>query len=197
MSERDDAAGVGKGLSNEDEALTGSFYVGDAESYRERLALQVEEQNAQREISEATGITDGEAVAELAGLGIRVDTLTALTLIPLIDTAWADGEMDERERAAILEAATRSGIDAGSTAYRLLEIWTLEAPSEDLINAWAGYVRALAKQLGSDGLARLRRNILGRARVVAQVAGDALDQSPHVSEQEERCLARLEATFGS
>jgi hypothetical protein len=182
-------------LESHDEQLTGAFYQGDAEGVRAHLQLKLEELSARREIATATGISDGEVLAELAGLGIRVDTLTALTLIPLIDAAWADGEMDERERDTILTAAGSAGIEAGSASHRLLEIWTLEEPPPDLTNAWKAYVHALCSQLSRHERERLEANILGRARDVAAAAGDASHRAPHVSEKEQRCIEELGRAF--
>jgi hypothetical protein len=182
-------------LESPDEQLTGAFYQGDAEGVRAHLQLKLEELSARREIATATGISDGEVLAELAGLGIRVDTLTALTLIPLIDAAWADGEMDERERDTILTAAGSAGIEAGSASHRLLEIWTLEEPPPDLTNAWKAYVHALCSQLSRHERERLEANILGRARDVAAAAGDASHRAPHVSEKEQRWIEELGRAF--
>lgn len=182
-------------LDSHDEQLTGSFYQGDAEELRMHLQLKLEEVSARSEIATATGISDAEVLAELAGLGIRVDTLTALTLIPLICAAWADGDMDGRERDAILAAAASAGIDTGSPSYRLLEIWTLEQPPADLTNAWKGYIHALCANLPGHQRERLEANILGRARDVAAAAGDALERKPHVSEQERKCIEELGRAF--
>lgn len=175
--------------------LGDAFFTGDAEAHREHLQLAMEEKAAQAKIAEATGIHDPSVLGELAGLGIRVETLSALTLIPLIQVAWADGEMDERERAAVLEAAAVIGLETDSTSYRLLEIWTLEAPPPDLTNAWRAFVKALQGQLESGEAKRLAKNLLGRAERVAKAAGDRLDRSPHVSEVERRCLDELRAAF--
>jgi hypothetical protein len=182
-------------LAEREQALGGAFYQAEAERHRGRLQLQVQEQNARDQIAEATGVTDSHVLAELAGLGIRVDTLAALTLIPLIEVAWVDGEMDERERNAVLEAAVNTGIEHGSTSYRLLEIWMMEQPPPDLTVAWQEFIRALSKQLPGEKADRLAANLLGRARDVAAAAGTALDRSPHVSSVEESCLAELQKAF--
>ena len=175
--------------------LGDAFFTGDAETHREHLQLAMEEEAARKAIAEATGIHDPSVLKELAGLGIRVETLSALTLIPLIHIAWADGEMDALERGAVLEAAAVIGLETDSTSYRLLEIWTMEPPPPDLFNAWKAFVGALKNQLGPDEAEHLAKNLLDRAERVARAAGDSLDQSAHVSEVEARCLAELRSAF--
>jgi hypothetical protein len=103
--------------------------------------------------------------------------------------------MDERERGAVLEAAAVAGLESDGMAYRLLEIWTLERPPEDLLNAWKGFVRALRHELSEGEAENLARNLLGRAERVAKAAGDALDRSPHVSEVEQEAIEELQAVF--
>jgi hypothetical protein len=186
---------VGDGIESQEQALADAFYRGDAEALREHLELEGEEKAARASLAAATGISDPGVVAELAGLGIRVETLAALALIPLIHVAWADGEMEERERDAILDACMAIGSDKDSTSYRLLEIWTLEEPPPDLTNAWRAYIAALSAQLSRSEAGRLETNLLGRAREVAAAAGSSLERSPHISSEEEACLRTLASAF--
>lgn len=189
--------GRGGSLEPEQARLADVFFTGDAKPHRDELDLAMEERAARVGIAEATGIRDESVLKELAGLGIRVETLSALTLIPLIQIAWADGEMDERERGAVLEAAAVIGLESDSTSYRLLQIWTLEEPPPDLLNAWKAFVAALKTRLEPGEVKRLAHNLLERAERVAKVAGDALDRTPHISEVESRCLVELRAVFAS
>jgi hypothetical protein len=182
-------------LNPQEDRLSRAFFDGRASVQRAHLALEAEERAARDLLAEATGIQDTDLLAELAGLGIRVETLSALTLIPLIVVAWADGEMDETEREAVLAGAASAGIEPGSTSYRLLEIWIEERQAPDLTNLWHDFTRALCQKLPPAQARRLKENVLGRARRVAAAAGDALEESPHVSELEEICLAELAEAF--
>jgi hypothetical protein len=175
--------------------LSDAFFDGEAAQHREHVALRAEEIAARDLIAEATGISDDRLLAELAGLGIRVDTLSALTLVPLIEIAWADGRLDAPERHAVLAGAVSVGIEPGSTSYRLLEIWMQEQHAPDLVALWRDFVGALCRQLDPEQRQRLERNVLGRARSVAAAAGDARERSPHVSEIEEARLAELAQAF--
>ena len=176
-------------------AMGGSFYIPKADELRQHLQLELEERAARDQIAEATGIADADLLAELAGLGIRVESLAALTLMPLIAVAWSDGEMDERERAALLDAAVESGIERASTSYRLLEIWTLEPPPPDFSNLWRDFIHALCRLLEPSEAERLEATLLGRAKNVAEAAGDALRRNSHISSREQGCLDVLAKAF--
>jgi hypothetical protein len=180
-------------LEPHERELEAAFFAGDAAA--ERARLHDAERAARDAISEATGIRDRQLLAELAGLGIRVETLSALTLIPLIEVAWADGEMAPAERIAVLEGAASVGIEPGSVSYRLLEIWIAEEQAPDLIRVWHDFTRALCAQLDPEEVRRLEEKVLLRARAVAAAAGDAAKRSPHVSEVESAALSRLSEAF--
>ena len=182
-------------LNPQEERLGSAFFDGEAAEQRARIQLQAEEQAARDPIAEATGITDSALLAELAGLGVRVETLSALTLVPLIEVAWADGEMDAAERERILTGAASVGIERGSTSYRLLEIWIEEAQAPHLPTLCHDFTRPLCEQLTPVEADRLEQNVLGRARKVAAAAGNTRDRSPHVSDVEEACLAKLAKAF--
>lgn len=179
-----------------EKALGSSFY--DAHPNTDLmtdLRLKLQEETARRELEEATGIHDREVLASLAGLGIRAETLAALTLIPLIQVAWADGRVDDEEREAILDGAVSTGIPAGSPSHTLLRIWMEDRPPVDMQVAWASFIAALKAQLDAQESAHLGEKILARARAVAEAAGDILGHGSMVSPEEEVVLKELSAVF--
>ncbi|HKA16277.1 MAG TPA: hypothetical protein VKH41_14735 [Myxococcota bacterium] len=176
-------------------AIEAAFYKDDPDSFRRALAA--EEAEAAGALGRATGIDDTDLLARLAELGIRPETLAALTLIPLIETAWADGVMDAKERAAVLHGATTTGIAPESASYRLLELWTVERPAREIAAIWREFIAALAKSLSARERAALRAKVIGRAWAVANAAGSFLDATPSVSAEEHAALDALEAAFAA
>ena len=176
-------------------SIEAAFYKKDVDAYR--AALAAEEVEAAGALGRATGIDDPDLLARLAELGIRPETLAALTLIPLIETAWADGVMHAKEREAILRGAATSGITPQSASYRLLELWTIEQPAGEITAVWKEFIAAIAKSLSARERAALRSKVIGRAWAVARAAGSFLDATPSVSAEERAALDALEAAFGT
>jgi hypothetical protein len=170
-----------------------AVYRGEVASYRDALAA--EESEAAGALGRATGIDDPALLARLAELGTRPETLAALTLIPLIEAAWADSVMDAKERDAVLASAATSGIHPDSASYRLLEIWTVERPAAELVTAWREFIGALVGSLTERECANLRRKVIGRAYAVANAAGGLLDATPNVSAEERAVLQSLDDAF--
>jgi hypothetical protein len=179
-------------------ALEEAFFKKQHEQQLAKIRLQQQEAEAREALAAASGITDDvELLDRLAALGIRAETLAALTLIPLVEVAWADGKMEGRERDAILRGAESSGIEPGSPSHALLEIWTKDRPAPELMDTWKGYIGALVAELSADQKWHLEEKIVGRARSVAEAAGGFLGLGSKVSAEEERMLKELERAFGT
>ena len=116
-------------------------------------------------------------------------------LVPLVQVAWADGRVDEREQEAVLQAAAEQGIDPGHPAYELLQNWLNEAPGPELFDKWQIYVQGLAQTLDAEAIRQLRADIMERAREVAECTGKLLGIGSGVSAAELRELKRLDLVF--
>ena len=175
-------------------ALDQAFFTKGAEPYREQLRVKEQERAAVDALRDASDIDDDGLLASLAGLGIRAETLAALTMIPIVEVAWADGQMDTKEREAILAGAESTGIDRGSPSHGLLRLWTEEPPAPALTEAWRAFIGALGGELSERERDRMRDRIVGRARAVAEAAGGFLGVGA-VSREERAVLEALEKAF--
>lgn len=176
-------------------ALEEAFFVRqDAELIR-RLRTGNESGIRKQALSAASGIIDDALLEKLVASGIESGTLAALTLVPLVAVAWADGSLDEKERAALLSAASGIGLDPAGPAYQLLTQWLAKPPGPHLLETWTDYIRGTSADLGEDARHTLQLHVLGRARRVAEAAGGLLGLASKVSAAEETMLAQLEGAF--
>lgn len=143
------------------------------------------------ELALASGISDEAMLRILLDLDIETSVLTALSLVPLVEVAWADGKMDPEERSAILAASTDQGISPGSTAHDLLASWLKHLPRPELFEAWCSYIEAVLEPLTPGEREELRIGLVERARHVAEAAGGILGVGP-ISGSERLVLARLD-----
>jgi len=174
-------------LSDRRKALEDQFFQKqDAE-----LLRRLKQTNARKQLSEASGISDAAALDAISSAGIGAETLAAISLVPLVMVAWADGQLEPKERSAVLQAVAAAGLPAGSPAYVLLERWLSARPATALLDAWRGYVAALPAPVRQS----LKADILGRARGIAEAAGGFLGLGSKISEDEKRVLGDLERSF--
>ncbi|HEU5056268.1 MAG TPA: hypothetical protein VFU21_07075 [Kofleriaceae bacterium] len=175
-------------------ALEEAFFRKQNEKQLAELRAELAAKKSKEELRTASGVTDEAALERLVALGVSGQTLAALSLVPLIHVAWADGKMDEREREAVLMAATGKGIDAGSATYKLLEGWLKQKPDPVLFDAWRAYINELSSSLVAGQRGLLKSQILAFAQTVAESAGGFLGMKS-VSAAEKAALAEIEAAF--
>ena len=147
------------------------------------------------ELTHLTGITNEQVLDALATLKIGGAATLVMSLFPIVEVAWADGKLDEKERKVILELAKSIGLDLGGAAFNYLSRWLDEKPEPSWHQLWADYVKALVAQMKPDDKAMLKATILGRARVVAEASGGFMGVAFRVSAAEKAVLAKLESAF--
>ena len=170
-------------------------------SERDQQLLQALREKAtskerKRALAEASGIADEDLLGQLDRLEVCGETLAALSLVPLIAVAWADGSIDVKERQAVLAAAEQRGIEKEHAGYQLLERWLAKKPDAKLLGVWKGYVAELCPTLSEPARNALKEDVLGRARAVAETAGGLLGLGNKVSKSEQAVLGELEEAFG-
>ncbi len=181
-------------LGDHKKALEESFFAKQNAALLERMRSQREKSARVEALGKASGIRDAQVVEKLVDLGLDDASWAALSLVPLVQVAWADGRIEARERDAILAAAAEQGVAAGSASRTLLESWLGTRPQAALFAAWDAYAAELVAQFDGDQRAALRSQIVERARKVAQSAGGMLGIAS-ISDAEKRVLAALEKPF--
>ena len=149
----------------------------------------------QQALADVSGITNQEVLRKLVELEISPGLLASLAVVPLVEVAWADGSVHERERKAILDGAAATGIGRGSVDYELLEEWLTQPPPASLLEAWVHYIAGLCEALSEQDRRSLELSLLSRARLVAEAAGGLLGLTSRVSAQEEAILGRMAKAF--
>src|SRR5262249_14868488 len=117
-------------------------------------------------------------------------------LVPVVAVAWADGSVDERERAAILEAAERNGVAPGGPGHALLESWLATQPPPELLETWSHYTRAICAGLSAADRQWLASFVLQRVRAVARTSGGLLGLLS-VSRSEQELIDHIEKQFAA
>lgn len=181
-------------LTSRKNALEESFFARENEKLLEQLRRKASLEARRKALSETSGITDDNILDQLINLDIHSETLAAFSLVPLVEVAWADGHLDQKERDAVVTAAEKDGLPKEGPVHELLQNWLERKPDGEMLRAWKNYARALAADLTPEARQTLRENLMERARHVAQAAGGFLGLGK-VSSAERRLLEELEQAF--
>jgi len=181
-------------LGDRKKALEESFFAKQNAALLEKMRAEREKEAAIESLARTSRIDDREILEKLVDLGIDAATWAALSLVPLVEVAWADGDVKDKERAAVLAAAQEQGIDSGTPSHALLESWLGTRPGPALFASWGGYATELAANLSPAERSALHRDIADRAFAVARAAGGILGVGS-ISEAEKLVLDALGKPF--
>jgi len=181
-------------LEERGRALENQFYENENQAKLAAMKEKLDTQGSKDELRKASGMSDDAVLDKLVALGMRSNTIAALSLVPLIQVAWADGKIQDNERTAILQGAHGKGLEQGSPGYELLQTWLTRPPQDELFSAWESYIKALTGQLNDEQNRLLKNQIVGFAKMVAAAAGGILGFGK-VSASEDKVLHRIEAAF--
>jgi len=176
--------------------LEEQFFLERDKALLEALREKTASKERRESLRDASGITDEALLDRLESQEINAETLAALCLIPLIEVAWADGDVDAKERQAVLEAAEAKGLEADHPGHELLRQWLARKPDAQLLTAWKDYVGTLSQTLDPSAMDALKTDLMVRARAVAETAGGLLGFGNKVSKSEQAMLDELENAFG-
>ncbi len=182
-------------LRDREKALEESFFAKQNEKLREAMRKREQAEASRAELTKVSGIADTEVLDKLLGLGIGPETWTALSVVPLVEVAWANGNVDDKERRAVLAGAEANGIAPTGPGYQILEGWLRNRPDGRLLQAWGEYIVGLCASLEPADKRALRDEVIGRARLVAKATGGFLGFGERISPEEEVVLQQLEKAF--
>ena len=138
-------------------------------------------------------LADLELCDRLIRIGVTGSAGAALTLVPVISVAWADGKIQD-PRAARHRRRRQRVRFSQPECRQLLEYWLGVRPSPNMMMAWVGYVRALARVMSAGDHDELRDSLVNLSQGVAAAAG-GIAGFGKVSSSEQKVLDQIHAAF--
>jgi hypothetical protein len=175
-------------------SLEEAFFLAQDRTLIERRAELRKMAESKEVLAKVSGITNEAVLERLVNLNVRPETLAALALVPLIEVVWADGDVDDKERATVLGHAATQGIARGSVEYELLVRWLAHRPEDSLLIAWQHYVQGLCERISPAERDDLKQELLRDVRKAAESSGGLFGVGK-ISSQERLVLAKLESSF--
>ena len=182
-------------LNNSARLLADAFFAKEDARLLQQMRERARTQERRAAMREVVRVDDEALIDHLIALGLEPETVLALQLVPLAAVAWADGQMEPRERDAVLKAAAAHGVAPGSVAGQMLDKWLAHQPGAELVDAWKRHMRALWPLLSPKERDEIRVSALDRARSVAEAAGGFLGLTSRISPEEKAVVDELSKTL--
>jgi hypothetical protein len=179
-------------LKAKSQSLESSFFRQRDQALLEFLRSSETTSDPRQQLQAASKVDDPKVLEALVQLGVTAESMTAFSLLPLLRVAWADGQIQENERLAILQAARENGISEETPSFQLLEGWLEDRPEPELLEAWIEYAKALSRSLDPESFSAIQTQTLEQARKIAISAGGILGLGNRIHQNEQRVLRDLE-----
>jgi methionine aminopeptidase len=167
-----------------------------------KLIEKLRERGKLDEIAEALAvklqIDRPELLRRIMALGVTLDTGAAFLLAPLVQVAWAEGKVTERERETVLRIAGERGVEESSPAHAQLRQWLRARPADELFDTAVEAIKAGLSVLSPAERAERITRIVEACRQVAAASGGlsrVLGLGAGVSREEESLLDTITATL--
>jgi uncharacterized tellurite resistance protein B-like protein len=176
-------------------AFEEDFFNKQSHKLIDKLRETLEQQQTREELEQLTGIHDPDVLDTLMAMHLAKDTFAAFALYPLVEVAWADGTVDDKEREAFLTAVAEHGIAPGSPAHAALGEFLKTTPRDDARKAWYAWAAELNQKLDAGERRKVRDGLIQRARAVAEASGGILGLGSKISRNEQRVLDAVARAF--
>src|SRR5262245_49546897 len=163
-----------------------------------KLLEKLRERGMVEEIAKALAaklqVDDPELLGRIVELGVTLDTGAAFLLAPLVQVAWGEGSVTDRERETVLRFAGERGVEKGSPAYAQLVEWLQARPGNELFDTAVQAIKVgLSVRPSAERADRVKR-IVEACREVAGASGGLtrmLGLGSGVSSDEESILEAI------
>jgi hypothetical protein len=181
-------------LNEQGQRLEDAFFLENDRKLIEQLHKMQKMKEDMASLEKVSGIKNEAILKKLIELNIRPEIVAAITLVPIIEVAWADGKLDEDEKKVILKISTGHFGAEHQIPDILIKEWLAQKPAPAMLDAWVHYINGLVEKMSSDEKSALKKSIMSQAREVAEASGGFLGLNK-ISAQEDKMLKQLEKAF--
>jgi hypothetical protein len=161
-------------LKDRERAFEADYFRKQDEKLIQKIRERADLQEVAQALAEKLQVDDQELLRRVIDLGLTRGTGAAILLAPLVQVAWAEGKVTERERAVIFEIAATRGVEAGSPPYEKLEEWLRVRPRDALFETAMEVMKAGLALLAPEERDERIRSIAGGCQRVAEASGGGL-----------------------
>jgi hypothetical protein len=159
---------------------------------RERRAREADRQK----MSEMMGVKDQEVLEALQDLGYTSETISLLHIVPLVEVAWTEGGVADRERQMIYKIARARGVQPNSVAEERLTHWLETRPSERFFENSLHAIRVVLDLLPEEQRRASRRDLIAYCSQIATAVSSGILGPGRILDEERDLIAHIATEIG-
>ena len=183
MTDRDAFADRGRSLEEE-------YFHRKEREVIDKMRVRAAAEEQRRLLGEKTGVADEELLNDLQALGYTPETVMMLYLVPVIQTAWAEGGVSQKERDLIVKAARSRGITEGTPCDQQLSMWLSTRPSDAMFEKSLRAIRTILQAQPETAREASEKDLLSLATAIAAASGGIVGFGA-VSPEEQQILKHI------
>jgi hypothetical protein len=149
-----------------------------------------------RTMAAILGVSESDnTLADLQEGGFDPCTVSLLELLPIVELAWADGEISVRDRRLLTGAAARRPGIRGRASTQLSQ-WLARRPPDVMFRLCRRALRACLQQSTNQHVERMRSALLADCVLVVSESGGLLSEEPAASPEQRILLSELIRELG-
>lgn len=156
----------------------------------EKMRQTLRQQKEAAELAAETGVADEALLEKLASLGVTRETAPLLPLMPLLQVAWADGEIQDAERKLLEKAADEAGLTEGP-AREAFDRMLDQQPEAAFFDGALNFIREMVEALPAEEAQRTCEDLTDLSWQVADASGGIFGMFLRVEDPEKRVLYKI------
>jgi hypothetical protein len=162
----------------------------------EKLRRQRAREADRQKMSEMMGVNDQEVLEALQDLGYTSETVQLLHILPLVEVAWTEGGVADRERGMIYKIAQARGVQPDSVAHELLTHWLENKPSERFFENSLRAIRLVLDLLPEEQRQAGRKNLITYCNQIATAVSTGILGPGRILDEERALIAHIASEIG-
>ena len=177
-------------LEDREHALENEYFHRKDRELIERLREEGRKESERQDLEDRLGTHDTAFLKALQTAGFTPDNLALLHLVPLVEVAWAEGDVTRRERELILALAARRGVTTDRPAHAQLVGWLDDRPDDAFFETTYEAIRKMLALEDETSRHAAQLDLESWSTKIAEATGGILGMIP-ISKDERECLRRI------
>jgi hypothetical protein len=159
---------------------------------RERRAREEDRQK----MAEMMGVDDQDVLEALQDLGYTSETILLLHIVPLVEIAWTEGGVADREREMIFKIAEARGVQHDGVAHEMLSHWLENRPSEKFFDNSLRAIRLIFDLLPEEQRMAGHRDLITYCSQIASAVSNGIFGRGGINDEERALIAHIASEIG-